>query len=102
MKHKYIKNFGHFINTINQVISTHQEIDEEFLSTIGDDKFYYDYVYTQPYCDQFTWEIKNGNIGLLQTGLLKAYYDMFIENGHFIGRNYNNGWIKLSDELKNK
>lgn len=102
MKHKYVKNFNHFINIINQVISTTPEINEEFLEYIGDDKFYYKYVYTQPYCDQYTWEIRNGNFYLLQRAFTGVAYKEFNETGFFRGKNYNNQYVKLSDELKDK
>jgi hypothetical protein len=106
MKHKYVKNFAHLINIINQTIANEvpKDISDEQFDKykFGDDKFYYDYVYTQPYCDQFTWEIKNGNPHFMMTISLKLLYDEYIKTGYFNGKNYNKFQIKISDELKEK
>jgi hypothetical protein len=106
MKHKYVKNFAHLINIINQVIAKElpKDISDEQLANyeFGDDKFYYDHVYTQPYCDQFTWEITNGNPHLMTVSWLTNQYHQYLANGYFCGKNYNKIQIKISDELKDK
>jgi hypothetical protein len=106
MKHKYVKNFAHLINIINQVIAKEipKDVSDKQLANynFGDDKDYYNYVYTQPYCDQFTWEITNGNPRLMTMPFLKLNYDEYIETGYYCGKNYNKIQIKISDELKDK
>jgi hypothetical protein len=105
MQHKYIKNFQHLINIINKVIASElpNDITVEWVEQeIGNDEFFYKYVYQQPYCDQFAWLITNERPNLIRKYCLIKEHKNYIDTGLFCGKNYNKFQIKISDELKDK
>lgn len=105
MKHKYVKSFQHLINIINKVIASEIPNDisiELFEEEIGNDEFYYKYVYKQSYCDQFVWLITNEKPQLIRKACLIKERKTYVDTGFFCGKNYNKFQIKISDELKDK
>ena len=102
MKHTYVKNFAHLINIINKVIQDNKDYFEEHRELIGDDKFYYDYVYTQKYCDRFVWTIRNLEPELILSNILMIHYTRYIPTGIFKGFDYNENRVKLTNKYKDK
>lgn len=102
MKHTYVKNFAHLINIINKVIQDNKDYFEEQKEFIGDEKLYYDYVYTQEYCDRFTWLIKNGQPELILRFYITIFYKKYKQTGIYFGENYNIPKVKLTYKYKDK
>lgn len=107
-KHKYVKNFNHLIAIISNALE-----GDEFKnyynksSWVLDDvckdaNFYYEHVYKQPYCDQFTWLINNGRPELLITCVLEIEIKIYRLKNRFCGKSYGKLLIDIPEELKDK
>lgn len=111
MKHKYIKNFTHLVNLINSIIKelTDAQLNElrnEF-GGIGEGQFYYDYVYSQEYCDAFAYAITKQDFRFLGKDAVKAEYETYFKFGEAYGRKWSNYnkfglLVEVPDDLKDK
>ena len=108
MKHKYIKNFKHLINLINNVIdnlTTEQIIEINEQGGVGNAQFYYDYVYQYEYCDAFAYAITKVSPVSLASKQVIVDNNFYLTKGFAYGKKWkknNKNWIEIPNELKNK
>ena len=106
--HKYVKNFNHLIAIVSNALD-----GDEFKNYINergtgiddvsmDAKFYYENVYKQPYCDQYTWLINNGRPDLLISYFLEMEIRDYFKTNRFCGKSYGKIMIDIPEELKGK
>lgn len=112
-KHKYVKNFNHLIAIISNALDGDgfkDYLNERNSKGHGltlsdvctDANIYYEHVYKQPYCDQFTWLINNNRPDLLILDVLKMELSMYLKTNRFCGKSYGKLLIDIPEELKGK
>lgn len=101
--HKYVKSFQHFINIVNSAI---EEAEDKIDMSNVDMRFdyYYNYIYLKPFCDQYTWLIRNERPDLLMRDVFAAEMLTFQKTNKFCGKTYstNKVFIEVPDHLKDK
>lgn len=106
--HKYVKNFSHLIAIINNALDHDvfkSYLDDHHLTldnACTDAKFYYENVYKQPYCDQFTWLITHERPDLLIPHVLEMETNMYFKTNRFCGKLYGKIVIDIPQELIGK
>jgi hypothetical protein len=102
--HKYVKSFQHLINIVNTVIeNAADKIDMTKVCTTHN--HYYDLIYMKPFCDQYTWLIKNDRPDLLMHDVFQAEFKIFTETNKFCGKNYTppaKVFVEVPEHLKDK
>ena len=102
MKHNYIKNFKHLVNILNKTISKLEQSEINELG-VGDDKFYYEYVYRMEYCDAFAYYANNVDAKFVTIKSVKEQYNSYVTTGYAYQKNYNKQeYIKISKEFENE
>lgn len=87
-KHKFVQSFKHLIGMLNKIIASYE--GHELAHLIETDaRFYYDLVYTQPYCDDYVWKVdKEREIRLLIGKELLGEYLKYEKTMIFCGKSY--------------
>jgi len=99
--HRYVQSFQHLINIVNTAIEEAGEtIDERDIETKH--QYYYDFIYKQPFCDQYTWLIKNERPDLLMRSVFVDELLTFANTNKFCGKTYGKVFIVVPEHLKNK
>jgi hypothetical protein len=99
--HKYVQSFQHLINIVNTAIENAGDtIDECDIETRH--QYYYDFIYKQPFCDQYTWLIKNERPDLLMRNVFVDELLTFTNTNKFCGKTYGKVFIVVPEHLKDK
>ena len=104
-KHKYVKSFQHLINIVHTAIEeAGDEIDKDDIETKH--QYYYSFIYRQPFCDQYTWLIKNERPDLLMRSVFLDELLTFTNTNKFCGKAYGKTYSKVfivvPEHLKDK
>lgn len=78
--HRDIKNFKHLIDIVNKAISRLSDSQIEELG-IGDEEFYYKYVYRMIYCDDWLYHLIHTDDCFVTVNYITQEYDKYITTG---------------------
>ena len=85
-----------------KVMATQSDIGEEITDIETDPDFYYEHVYMQPFCDQYTWLICNDRPELLSRHEFMEEYLIYKNTKKFCGKMCAPVFIEVPEHLKNK